>query len=318
MDVAACAGRTGRPCEWRSEWVDASRGRNSEHEFGGGLSIGADAPSGEGDGGRSGACGGGGAVNIEVWSPGFSPQRVESLSGLRAKARTPNLSAFTLIEVILAVVIASGLLVVAISYYQRSADLRSQLLEESERLTTMRLMMDRLSGDLRTAFAEPRQGFSGTPDSMRFVHVGNPTPGNLGEGALKLVSYSVATNSQGTNAAVVIGFNRVETPLVELRTTSATTNSEPLSFNGAMDPTVALTNQVVEPMTRAIRFVRFRYFNGSEWMDSWDGVDLPRGVEATFGTEPVLPDDEVFGGEQFMRVIFVPAGRASSDWEELP
>jgi len=62
------------------------------------------------------------------------------------------------------------LLVVAISYYQRSADLRGKLLEESGRLTTIRLVMDRLSGDLRTAFAEPRQGFSGTVDSMRFVH----------------------------------------------------------------------------------------------------------------------------------------------------
>ncbi len=232
--------------------------------------------------------------------------------GLRIERR----KAFTLIEVILAVVIASGLLVVAISYYQRSADLRGQLLEESQRLTTIRLIMDRLSGDLRTAMAEPRQGFSGTPDSMRFVHVGSPTPGNLGEGALKLVSYSVATNAQGTNAAVVIGFNRVETPLIELRV--ASTNADGFSFNGAMDPALAATNQVVEPMTRGIRFVRFRYFNGSEWMDSWDGVDLPRGVEATFGTEPVLPEDEVYGGEQFMRVIAVPAGRDSTDWEELP
>src|SRR5687767_16033490 len=90
----------------------------------------------------------------------------------------PYQRGFTLVEVILAVVIAAGLLVVAISYYQRATELRARLIEESERLTTIRLMMDRLSGDLRTAFAEPRQGFTGTSDSMRFVHAGSPMPGN--------------------------------------------------------------------------------------------------------------------------------------------
>jgi hypothetical protein len=227
--------------------------------------------------------------------------------------------------VILAVTIAAGLLVVAISYYQRSAELRNQLLAESERLTTMRLVMDRISLDLRTAFAEPRQGFSGTSDSMKFAHLGSPTPGNLAEGAMKLVTYSVATNmlgaagtnSLGTNSDV-IGFNRTETPLVEMRVASATTNSDALSFNGAMDPLAMATNNFVEPLTRAIRLVHFRYFNGSEWLDLWDGVDLPMGVEVTFGDEPASPDDEEYSGELFKRVIFVPAGKTSSEWEDLP
>jgi type II secretory pathway component PulJ len=231
-----------------------------------------------------------------------------------------------LIEVILAVAIASALLVVAISYYQRSADLRNQLLEESERLTTMRLVMDRIGLDLRTAFAEPRQGFSGTSDSMKFAHLGSPTPGNLADGAIKLVTYSAATNapgligadtnSTGTNA-VVFGLNRVETPLVEMRI-AGPTNSDALSFNGAMDPMASLTNNVVEPLTRSIRLVHFRYFDGSDWLDSWDGVDLPLGVEVTFGDQPAAADEEEYAGELFKRVIYIPAGRANSEWEELP
>jgi prepilin-type N-terminal cleavage/methylation domain-containing protein len=224
--------------------------------------------------------------------------------------------AFTLIEVILAVFIAGGLLMVAISYYQRSADLRAQLLAESEKLTTIRLLMDRISMDLRTAFAEPRQGFSGTSDYMKFAHLGAPSPGNLADGAMKLVTYSVVTNATGTNS-VVLGFNRVETPLVELRVAS-TTNREQLSFNGAMDPVATLTNQFVDPLTRAIRMVQFRYFDGAEWLQSWDGVGLPMGVEVTFGTEPPSPDEEEeYSGDLFKRVIFVPAGKNSSGWEEL-
>lgn len=232
-------------------------------------------------------------------------------------------SGFTLVEVILAVAIASGLLVVAISYYQRSADLRGKLLEESERLSAMRLVMDRITSDLRTAFAEPREGFVGGADSMRFVHAGSPAGANLLEGSLKLVAYSVVTNLAGTNS-VVIGFDRVESPLVELRVSTnsvpaptALTN-EPVAFHGEMDPlaTNRITAPIVEPMTRAIRFVQFRYFSGSEWLEVWNSVDLPLGVEVTLGAEPMLPEDELYTGEVFRRVIFVPAGRVAEAWEE--
>lgn len=233
-----------------------------------------------------------------------------------------GVQAFTLVEVILAVGIAAGLLVVAISFYQRSAELRTQLLEESGKLSTVRLMMDRLSSDLRTAFAEPRQGFSGSSEHLTFVHAGSPTAMNITEGALKLVTYGVATNAEGTNA-MVIGFDRTETPLIELRpvasasATTTSTNDDSLSFNGAMDPT-QMTNRVVEPLTRAIRYVQFRYFDGAAWRDVWDGVDLPVGVEVTFGFEP-LPEeaDEMFESvypyEVFRRVIYLPGGRVMSD-----
>lgn len=233
-----------------------------------------------------------------------------------AGSDAPRRRGFTLIEVILAVVIAAGLLVVAISYYQRSADLRNQLLEESERLATMRLLMDRMATDLRTAFAEPRQGFSGSADFMKFAHLGAPTPNNLAEGAMKLVTYSVVTNAQGTNTAI-IGFNRIEAPLVEMRV-AAQTNREPFSFNGAMDPLATATNNIVEPLTRSIRLVHFRYFDGGQWLESWDATDLPLGVEVTFGTDPQLPDEEEYSGEIFKRVIYVPAGRNSGGWEDLP
>jgi type II secretory pathway pseudopilin PulG len=224
------------------------------------------------------------------------------------KIRNPSGSAFTLLEVILAVSIAAGLLIVAMSYYQRSAELRRQLLEESERLATIRLLMDRVSNDLRTAFAEPRQGFTGGADFMRFVHAGSPTPMNIVEGALKLVTYGVVTNAEGTNS-VVIGFNRTVAPLVELRV--ATTNAEPVAFNGEMNP-AAMTNRVEEPLTRTIRFVHFRYYDGSQWWDSWDGIDLPVGVEVTFGAEPQPAEEEGYPSEIFQRLIFLPGGRVST------
>ena len=139
---------------------------------------------------------------------------------------------------------------------------------------------------------------------------------NITEGALKLVTYSVITNAQGTNA-VVLGFNRVEAPLVEMRLPTAT-NAEPVAFNGAMDPAATMvTNRVEEPLTRAIRFVHFRYFDGSLWRDAWDGADLPLGVEVTFGAEPQPAEEEEYPGELYQRVIYLPAGRVSSVLDNL-
>jgi hypothetical protein len=139
---------------------------------------------------------------------------------------------------------------------------------------------------------------------------------NITEGALKLVTYSVITNAQGTNA-MVMGFNRVEMPLVEMKLGTGT--NEPVAFHGGMDPMVStsVTNRLEEPLTRSIRFVNFRYFDGSLWRDAWDGADLPLGVEVSFGAEPLPPEEAEYPYELFRRVIFLPAGRVSSVLDNL-
>jgi len=144
-----------------------------------------------------------------------------------------------------------------------------------------------------------------------------PGAGEFGGGSAEVGDVLVVTNAEGTNA-VVIGFNRVETPLVEMRAAAVATNREAFSFNGAMDPLATATNRVVEPMTQVIRFVHFRYFDGGEWRESWDGVDLPLGVEVTLGSEPATPEDEEYSAEVFQRLIYVPGGRASGYWEDFP
>ena len=78
---------------------------------------------------------------------------------------------FTLIEVILAISIATGLLIVALTFYRQVADLRGLILKESERLATVRLIMDRLASDLRTARigAVAGQEFRGGSSTLSFV-----------------------------------------------------------------------------------------------------------------------------------------------------
>jgi hypothetical protein len=228
-------------------------------------------------------------------------------------------SGFTVLEVILAIVIAAGILVAALHFYRQAADLRARLLEEADRLTTIRLILDRMTWDLRTAFAQPQEGFTGSSAAMRFVKSDLPqraawATGPFGrltsaETDLKLITYHAATALEGTNL-IVTGLARTEGPLVEWRSLAALR----AVAGHEVEPAQA-TNRVDEPLTDAVRFVHFRYWDGLKWADSWDGTTLPLGVEVNFGIE-VLPDDatpEEYPYEVFRRVICLPSGSAWSE-----
>ena len=63
-------------------------------------------------------------------------------------------AAFTLVEIILAIGLATGLLLVAMTFYYQATNMRGQVLHELDQVSTIRLVLDRLAGDLRTAQAE--------------------------------------------------------------------------------------------------------------------------------------------------------------------
>lgn len=88
-----------------------------------------------------------------------------AVSGL-ASAR-----AFTLVEIILAIGLATALLLIALTFYQQAAETRLRILRESEKVSTMRLVFDRLAGDLRAAQPKASVGneFTGDSTSMCFV-----------------------------------------------------------------------------------------------------------------------------------------------------
>ena len=65
----------------------------------------------------------------------MTPRRTISDRSRRARA-------FTLVEVILAISIAIGILVVALYFYSQATNLRAQLLEEADRISSIRLVMD--------------------------------------------------------------------------------------------------------------------------------------------------------------------------------
>lgn len=205
---------------------------------------------------------------------------------------------FTLVEVLLGVFIAVGLLLVVLYFYSRAAELRAQLLEETERLAAVRLVMDRLTTELRCAHgpATARYPFVGQATALQFVtatHVrptgwasGPSSRSSLPDIGLKLVSYSLGSHQEGSNT-VVSGLIRTERSPVATSSPGAhpaparpqqpkeplAPEEEPSSTdletsgsgsNVAVAPLRGSSSREpatarVGPVIEAIRFVRFRY-----------------------------------------------------------
>src|SRR5690606_21423107 len=62
------------------------------------------------------------------------------------------------------------------------------------------------------------------------------------------------------------------------------------------------------PLTARIGFLQFRYWDGTNWVDEWSGMDLPGGVEISLGREPapVESPEEEYPYERFRRVVYLP------------
>lgn len=230
--------------------------------------------------------------------------------GFDNKARGRH--AFTLIEVVLATGIAIGIMLVLLFFYNQAANLRAQLMQEAERLSTVRLLMDRMTMELRTsrshAFYEA--AFLGDTQFIQFVRTDLVSPGawkqgervSLAQTDLKLVRYSLNTD---TNTA---GIYRDEEPLVEARTVRS---ASPIIDVAPMKPP--------EPLSADIHYVHFRYWDGAKWLESWDGTKLPIGVEISLGFDaPVTDDQGNSSGEIFRRVVYLPGGSAKHPEFTLP
>ena len=235
-----------------------------------------------------------------------------------AAFRTPHSPGFTLLEVVLAITIAIGLLLVAMTFYQQSTSLRGQLMEEAERLAAVRQVMDRLAADLRVAPAHDRVGFTGDSNSLRFATTALPLASGGMQTDLRRVAYRATYAGDATNLTIS-GLVRTEEPAVDFITSAlapalATTPAPELDGDAAEQQAARVPNRpasAADPLTEAVRYLTFRFWDGAAWRESWSGIAPPPGVEVTLGFESLPPDatPEQLPGEVFRRVIFLPAGQ---------
>ena len=230
-------------------------------------------------------------------------------------------AAFTLVEIILAIGLATGLLVIAITFYHQASEMRGHILTEAERVTTVRLVLDRLANDLRAAQPTAASGneFTGDETSMSFVKCAwtvlpaNPTNGTSETTDLLRVSLTTLYATNGTQV-VVQGLDRTETPLslsLALSASDTVTNNATNSLDLSSFSDTA-TNLVTDPFAGLVRYVRFRYWDGGNWQSAWNNSNPPPGVEIILATDRLADDAEpdTFPPEPFRRVVFLPAGVA--------
>lgn len=237
--------------------------------------------------------------------------------------------AFTLIEVVLAIGLATALLLVALTFYHQSSQLRSQILRSSQDLAAARLTLDQLANDLRSAVPVPAVSFIGGPDSVEFARIAPPLSKPRGTNAsgayptLQRVSFHAVHGQESTNSTVR-GLDRTETALFQSEIqpnpnlSSSTNTPFPSLPTPPAFPATDATNNAPNPnpkrlLTESVRYLNFRYYNGSAWQESWFATAPPTGIEITIGLDP-LPDDaapETEPSDRFRRVVWIPSGRRS-------
>ena len=240
---------------------------------------------------------------------------------IEGQGRARRRGGFTLLEMLLAISLAAGLLFATLYFYRQSADLRDQLISEVERVSAARLILERLTAELRAipgrCYYTP--ALSGSPTLLQFIKTAPPsreawTGGALGRSArpetdLRLVNYTVS------GSALV----RTEEAMVTLQTPKAAAG--PVTFSAAEAPAPGAAKRLPPlPLTDRFASIQFRFYDGSKWLDSWTSDQLPRGVEISLWPEAPSTNSvaEEAPAEVYRRVVFIPSsgGVSGGAWDE--
>lgn len=246
--------------------------------------------------------------------------------------------AFTLVEVVLAILIIVGIMSVLLYFYQRAAETRELVMKETEFISVGRLFFEKISTELRGARVDPEQsaGMEGSSNSITFVCTALPqvskwiVPTNetvfvRPTTDLVRVHYGLLTSgvSTGTNLNDSLGVERTEIMLVSnnsLISTNSTNSLETAESTNSdfyippsMTNLLGATNQLAHPdalLTDKIKTLQFRYWDGRTWLDEWSSLRLPIGVEITISQdpppEPTTTQSESSASEVFRRVVYLP------------
>lgn len=241
--------------------------------------------------------------------------------------------AFTLIEVILAMAIAAGILMVVLFFYRQSETLRTNLMDEAARASAARMVMERLSQELSAVTSGGSGTFVGASDSLQFVKLDFPQLSAWTNGAAAsgtpfcMVTYSL---SQSTNAGEA-GLLRSEQFLANnaagvISTNDAMSAASTPSTNNPPSVQAQSTNSPARrngAVISQIQYLRFRYWDNTNWVDTWSASNIPAGVEVSLGNDPMptnaSPTDassqdassQDYPYDVFRRVIYVANHTAS-------
>ena len=245
-------------------------------------------------------------------------------------------NAFTLLETLLAIVIATGLLSTAMYFYQQSSKFRNDLILENERIASARLIINKMSLELRSTLTHPKLGIglkggsnwieflkTATPSASSWKNSTETTSPSYPETGYRLIRYQLAmknliseTLTNEANRKMIENLN-----LNENITTNEEDSSIAVKQGDAIDRTEqrlltskANTNAIstveIKPVriTDQLKYMQFRYLNNGSWVYQWPGPIPPQGIEISLGIEPLSATNllEEYTNHVFRRILRIP------------
>jgi hypothetical protein len=210
-----------------------------------------------------------------------------------------------LLEVVLAVTLTVSLIGAVLWFYDSAVSTRAVVVREAEIAAAERMIMDRITDDLRGAMASRflGVGMEGQTDEVEFLTARLPGPGAWvkqdptddpipPEYDLQLIGYRLRMQEDEDGELQVVGLERAVQKIPGARAVEVEEDI----------PTLLLSEH--------IRFLRLRYWDGSTWLDSWSGGDVPQAVEIIMGSEPlpegIEPDEYPYS--TFRRSVYISGG----------
>jgi len=258
-------------------------------------------------------------VSVPQVRPGVRPSPGPSLRG-----RGAGNAAFTLLEMVLAITIGLALASTAIWFYQHTGDVREDVTSHIEEVAARRLVMDRITNELRAAYTVPLLDLAlqGTTDQMTFTTTALPGPTSWAvqgiaenplppEQDLRLVTYGLRIVEDEDGRQYIAGLETSVQKLINV----AVVQTEEEAESTALTPAEEEEAQQVESVLLSpyVGFVRFRYWTGTEWSPEWAQQGLPQAVEVALGREPIEEGltPEEYPGELAIRIVYLPGATAA-------
>ena len=260
----------------------------------------------------------------------------------RLAKRQRRRTAFTLLEVLLAVVIATGLLSTAMYFYQKSSRFRSDLILETERIASARLILNRMSTELRSTLHHPVRniGFKGGSNWVEFLKTEIPSEASWAmstenslssvypEAGYRLIRYELAMkNVIDTGLDNTANREMIENLNLDNNSDVAPGGDFPsLKQGDAIDRTErrlltakASTNSLatvrIEPVriTDQLKYMQLRYLNNGNWAENWGGPNPPAGIEISLGIDPLSVPNllEEYTNHVYRRIVRIPTSIGS-------
>jgi len=229
----------------------------------------------------------------------------------------PPPRAFTLLEVLLAVTLLIALCGAVYGTYQGILSARDGIRRNAGLIFAQRRVLDLLSEDLQSGIVYPllQVGLEGDAESMALMRTALPSGAVFIPPRLTQAP-SIASDPSDPHLAAYapqhdiqrVGYrlNRYEDEdgvehIGGLERTTQRTVSARTAEEGSDIEVVLLSERV--------KFIRFRYWDGAAWTDSWSGGGLPAAVRIDLGSEP-LPEDlspEEYPYPTVWRIVAIPA-----------